>query len=552
MTAPPDDSLKRRLALAASVAVYLLYSSFGFAHPVLWGHYGHHTSEYLLRALATLRFGLVVAATSPGPAAPRPETIYLHHPIGYHHLYAPLVALFGNHAWLGAVVPVATGLVLLFTLHGLVRCFWGAWPAVLAVALWVMLPFVWSFSILTDAMFPAMACSIAATHAFLHYIESPSPRRLVEGALATAVGALLMWESAIQTVLFGAVAYVWSRRRPEARLARLPAGALWFAATAIVIYAALAFHLELVVAHGRVADLVKSHQERSHGGLLPTIQQVVYWMFLLYGPAIEAVGVIWLALFAARARRGEARLRDVAVFTFFAINLVYIVLFSQAVVVHLYRVFWMSTSFVLASVDLAVELHARVAARRRAGAPGISPTRATAIALALFVALVLPQSIYDLIRSRALGGSQGFVGYDSEQAKMRFADEVARWSCPDDVVAIAASIPHRVELLYHLDRTTRDVASLAEVTRPGGPPFSVVLTDAEPPPSERAALATLLAQHPARRVERWLMIDLRAHGSDLRTFALRPRAPSWTWRWFVSHRYPPLDLEETTARRARP
>jgi hypothetical protein len=536
----------RRGVLASAIGLYLFYSSFGFAHPVLWGHFGFHTSAYFMRAIASLRFKLVVPADSAGFAPPAPETIYLHHPFGYHHLYTLLIALFGNHAWLGAVAPALTGLVLMWALHGLVRSFWGPWPAALAVVAWVSLPFVWTFSILTDPMFPAMTCSIVTTHAFLRYVERPSSRWLWVGAIATAVGGILMWEALIQTALYGAVSLVWIVRKPAARIGRVRAGVIWIAVTTGIIALTMALHVAFIVTHGRGSDFLTSFNVRRDIELAAAIEKNGVWMLVLHGPAILALATLWAALFARRALLGGARLRDLAVGTFFVINVIYILLFPQASAVHLYRVFWMSTSFVLAMVDLAVELYEYVAYRRRAGYRGRSPARVTAIAIAGALLLILPQSVYNLRESRVVMGCLHNGDYDPEYEKMRFADEVAHRTTPADVVGIASNIEYRDEFSYRLDRTVRDLDSLNDAMKSENSKIAVLLTDADPADEERGALARLLMRHPAQRIGQWLLIDLRQRGANLRTFVFRPRVPSLAWRWFVSHCYPPLDLVETT------
>jgi hypothetical protein len=545
MLARDSPSLRRSL-LALSIGLYLLYSSFGFAHPVLWGHFGFHTSAYLMRALASLRFGLLVPASSVGFAPPTPDAIYLHHPFGYHHLYTLLIALFGNHAWLGAVAPVLTGLPLIWALHTLVRHFWGPWAAVLSVATWVSLPFVWTFSILTDPMFPAMTCSIVTTYAFLRYIETPSSRWLWVGALATAAGGLLMWEALIQTALYGAVSLVWIARRPHARLGRLRAGAVWIAVTTFTIALAMGLHVVLVVTHGRVADFLTSFKVRREIDAGSALSKNLVWMLILYGPVIAAFFVLFVALFVRRALRGGARLRDLGVVTFFVINAIYIALFPEGTAVHLYRVFWMSTSFVLAMVDLAVRLYEHVAARRREGGAGPSPAAVTAMAMGTALFAILPQSVYDLIESRVLMGCFHNPGYTPEYEKMRFADVASGYTTPGDLVGVTESIKARAEFKYHLDRTVRIVDSIDDVMKPENSGITVLLTDASPPENQRAGLAKLLAHHPAQRIARWLMIDLRDFGPDLRTFVFRAEPPSLAWRWFVSHCYPPLTLVETT------
>ena len=543
---PAPSPRARRAALAAIVFVYLVYSSFGVAHPVLWGHYGHHAGEYLLRALASLRFHLVVPATSPGFAPPRPETIYLHHPIGYHHLYTLLIALFGNHHWIAAVAPALSGLLVMWALHSLVARHWGERAAIGAVAAWVALPFVWSFSILTDAMFPAMACSIVTTDSLLRYLQSPSKRPLRNAALATAIGALLFWEAYLQTALFTVVCLIWWKDKGRnARLGSLPAPLLWIVVTGAVALAGLALHASFVLRYTMVADLLKAYRLRSRDGLLPTLEQNGYWLLRLYGPVVETIGLAWLALFIVRARRGKARLRDLAITTFAAINIVYIALFPKATNVHLYRVFWFSTSFVLAAIDLACDFVAWLDKGERGR---LSTRPMMTIVVSLCAALVLPQSIADLIESRAVMGSIGFQPYDADYPRQLFAREVALRTSPGDVIALHANIPHRVEFLYVLDRTIVDINRLDAVPAlAASNRRMVVLTDGNPAPSERPVLAALMKDHAAIRFGRWLMIDLRAPGSGVREVSFRAERPTLLWWWFVSHVYPPMRPVERAA-----
>ena len=129
---------------------------------------------------------------------------------------------------------------------------------------------------------------------------------------------------------------------------------------------------------------------------------------------------------------------------------------------------------------------------------------------------------------------------------MRFADEASRASTPLDVIGIASNLDYRDEFSYRLDRTVRDLDSLYAVNKPENANLAFLLTDANPPDGERFELTRLLAHHPARRISQWLMIDLRTRGSSLRTFVFQPRQPSLLWRWFVSHKYKPLDMVEET------
>ena len=110
-----------RVGLAALLALYLGYSSFGIAHPVLWGHMGHHEAEYMMRVRTTFRQHLVTPATHAGYDVPPWNDYYFHHPIGYHHVLGAWTLLLGDHLWTPTTLPVATGLLLIWALFALVR-----------------------------------------------------------------------------------------------------------------------------------------------------------------------------------------------------------------------------------------------------------------------------------------------------------------------------------------------------------------------------------------------------------------------------------------------
>ena len=554
MTPAPDaapDSRTWELALLAlCVLVYLGYSSFGIAHPCLWGHMGHHEAEYMMRVRTTFRFHLVTPATHAGFDPPAPRDYYFHHPIGYHHLLALWTLLVGDHPWTPTTLPVLTGLFTLWALYRLVARFWSRRWALVAVAAWVALPIVWSFSILTDAMFPAMACSIVTAQAWVRYAGGagvppagpPLQRRaLVEALIAQLVGAMLFWEAYIQLLVHGVMALAWARKRPERRRART----VWIASTTLLATATMSFHLAFMSKMGMWGDFWSSFSKRHNASFTFVIARIAEWLFRLYGLPLVAVGVAWLFLWVRRLRRGEGRPRDQAVFTFFAINVLYICAFAEGAALHLYRVFWFSTFLVLAVVDVAGELCARLEARGSA-----HPRGATALALALGGLAVLPQSVHNLLQSRLMMGTHGLAGYDPDVSKLRFGEEVQRRTRPADFVLIDDNVPHRVELLYLLDRSNAPLHGLAKLAEERKQhPRPVILVDTNASAGERKLLYRELGAHPALVFDHFAMIDdgEALQGSlGLREFAWRRLPMSARWRWLVSHVYPPLEPQPET------
>src|SRR5262245_48135303 len=123
--AAPDERPRRlwpvRVGMALVVAVYLAYSSFGIAAPFLWGHHGYHGATYVQRARMTLRFHMVTPATWAGYDYPPVNSMYFHHPIGYHHLLEVAILLFGDQEYVARGFASFGGLFVLWALFALCK-----------------------------------------------------------------------------------------------------------------------------------------------------------------------------------------------------------------------------------------------------------------------------------------------------------------------------------------------------------------------------------------------------------------------------------------------
>src|SRR5205823_14984296 len=139
-----------------------------------------------------------------GYAYPPRSSWYFHHPIGYHHLLDLPLLLLGDHEWIARGTAALGGLAVIWALYVLVRRWWSREAALLACAVWVGLPIVCSFSILSDPMLPAMALCIVAADLYLRYFfDAPTGKRLAAACLAFAAGGLLMWEAYFQAAFHG-------------------------------------------------------------------------------------------------------------------------------------------------------------------------------------------------------------------------------------------------------------------------------------------------------------------------------------------------------------
>lgn len=556
------------LAVAAVVAVYLIYSSFGIAGPFLWGHYGHHAASYSMRARVTMRYGFIVPATAGGfDGAPGREAFYLHHPIGYHHLIVPFFKVFGEAEWVVRLVPILGGLVMLWALYRLVRRFWSDTTAVLALAVHIALPFLCSFSVLIDPMFLEMACCLLAVEGFLAFQSEPAARHrdLLRACIALFIGGLLMWEVYFVAFFMGLWTLGWwLRLRIGASDAAGDAGATsdpgwlspplrWLGATFVATAIPFVFHFVFTWRIGMLHETLSSYGQRSQADWSWVGSQLNKWLTILYGKPLVAVGALWIVVFFGRALAGRVRRRDQAVWCFFLINTLYYLLFSKGAAIHLYRVFFYSTFLTLSTVDLLCDLYAWVAGcaaqrtqdERRGMTLGLV---AAAAGLAAYFVVQGPHAVHNLRESREVMGTHGHVGYDADYPKQRFAMELVQAMDRNDYL-LSYNLNKRIEFSFYADRRETALPSLASLEYHHRlHPRSWFITDVRLAPHEARLLNELLRQHSATLYYPFVMIDLRsASGSGAEPFVptfrelrLAPQPMTPVWRWFYSHKYPPL------------
>lgn len=559
------------LAVAAVVGVYLIYSSFGIAGPFLWGHYGHHAASYSMRARVTMRYGFVVPATAGGfDGAPGRDAYYLHHPIGYHHLIVPFFKIFGEAEWVVRLVPILGGLVMLWALYRLVRRFWSDTTAVFALAVHIALPFLCSFSVLIDPMFLEMACCIVALEGFVAYQTEPAHRRrdLLRACIALFLGGLLMWEVYFLAFFMGLWTLGWWLydlvfNRPATATSTvekkpfLSPPLRWLGATFVAAVIPFVFHFVFTWRVGMLHETMSSYGQRSQADWHWVYSQLSKWLGILYGQPILAVGGLWLLLFFVRALSGRARRRDQAVWSFFLLNSLYYVAFSKGAAIHLYRVFFYSTFLTLSTVDLLSDLYAVVSSWSQQRSPdsrrGLTLGMAAATGgLLLYFVAQGPHAVRNLLESRELMGTHGHVGYDADYPKQRFAMELVKAMDRNDYL-LSYNLNKRIEFSFYADRRETALPTLGSLEYHRRlHPQSWFITDVRLAPHEARLLNELLRQHSATLYYPFVMVDLRSHtGTEagqasapvvptFRELRLAPQPMDWVWRWFYSHKYPPL------------
>ena len=546
-------SRRVRIALAIVVAIYLGYSAFGIAAPFYWGHHGYHGATYMLRARTSLRQHMIAPATWTGFDRPVSEALYFHHPIGYHHLLTLTVPIFGDKEWLPRALAALGGLATLFALFQLVRRYWSPWLALASVAVYVALPIITTFSVLSDPMLLEMACVLWALRAYFDYLQRPSRTLLIEAALAYAIGGLLMWEVffigpfvALHTLLYnrttrGKILRDAAWQGAPLRLLGLHPTTIHTLVIGSACVAVMAFHIGFTKHAGVWGEFIASYQQRhaAPSGAY-VLDRHTQWMMLLYGPVPLVVAAIWYLVFLARSAMGRARLRDLAPLTFLYTNILYICLFAEGSSVHMYRVFFFSGFFALCTIDLVDDI-ARFARRiARSREVGIA---CGVFALAAYFIAEVPLAFASLLESRVLMGTLGEARYSPHDDQYAFAKEATRFTATTDrVILHYPSMTARKELWYYLDRSLDEVTNMNQVER-YRKTFDhsiLVYDDRAISPPERAVAEALMKDHPVRFYDRFVLIDLRVTGARIEGWDFDKGAMSPGYRFWVSHVYPPL------------
>lgn len=548
-TAPPKWPV--RAALAVATFIYCLYSSFGIAAPFWWGHHGYHGATYMLRARMSLRLHMLSPATWGGFETPPLNALYFHHPIGYHHILTLLIPIFGDHEWLARGVAAAGGLLTLWALYVLVKRNWSREAGAVAVLVYVLLPVVTSFSVLSDPMLLAMACVLWSLTAYLSILERPTTRALWHAFFAYALGGVIMWEAYFigPFIAAHALGYMLTRRgrtlRIDTRFGRYNALLVHTAVITAACALMMGFHIWFTHHAGAWQEFLESYRIRhSPPSAQYVIDRHVQWVELLYGRAPLVFGAFWFAVWLARVAAGRARRRDLAILTFLYVNTLYIYMFAEGSSVHLYRVFFYSAFFALAVTDLVSDA-AGVTRRLFRRAPAWGPAAVAAIGLGIYIAAVVPHTWKNLIESRELMGTHGEAHYSPEQQKLRFAAEVhARTSKDDRVIIHYPHLGARKEFWYYIDRNYDEINGLNALDKLKATQGRSVLILDEKMLSvvDRAIFDRLIAAHPVTFFDSFTMVDLRSDKPHAESFAFQPQRASWAYKWFVSHKYPPLAL----------
>ena len=536
-----------RIALALAVAVLIGYSLFGIDCPFYWGHHGYSGAVYLMRARTSLRNHTLAPCNWTGFDPPRPDALYLHHPIGYHHLLTLMIPIFGDHEWVGRLAGLLGTLLVVFVLYTTVRRFWSREAGALAVWIWIGFPFLTSFSAFPDPMMPTFACILWGVGAYLRLLENTDAtktrRLLLEAFFAYAICGVLMWEMYFIAPFIAVHAFIVHRRyRHLPRLGRFSPLLLHVAVIGAACVLMMAFHLWYTRHIGAWGDFIESYKVRKAppSGVF-VIERHYQWLDILYGAPPILLSLGWLVLFLARALLGKIRRRDLLPMTFLYVNSLYIWLFAEGSAVHLYRVFMYSGFFAIAIADLIVDIHSGLS---RVWPRPLALAGAAAVLLGYF-AVETPHAWANLLESRVMMGTHGQPAYDPWRQQMKFAQEVHRLVPPNGRLIIHfRHLSARKEFWYYLDRSFDEVNHLSELQKLPKKDQSVLLIDEGMlDPNERQIFRQLIRNHPVTYFDHFTMVELNKNGAGEKSYAFYDLPMSPSYRFWVSHKWAPLGLK---------
>jgi len=142
-------------------------------------------------------------------------------------------------------------------------------------------------------------------------------------------------------------------------------------------------------------------------------------------------------------------------------------------------------------------------------------------------------------------GTHAEAHYSPEQQKLRFASEVhARTSKDERVIIHYPHLGARKEFWYYIDRNYDEIQSLQELDKHKSTlPRSVLILDERMlSAADRLVFDRLIQAHPVTFFDNFTLIDLRSTAPRAQSFTFQPGRMSLAYRWFVSHKYPPLSL----------
>lgn len=541
----------------------------------LWtrGHNGWNGSAYHQAARNTIRWGdLFPVQYYTGRTPPTPEDYYTHHPLAMHLHNVASVFLFGDDEAAIRFVPALHGVLVVVTLMLVVRRFWGDKVALLAGAVYTLMPINAIYANMANHSSGFILWSLIAFYCYFRFLEEKDKHPTIIDSKWKKWFILLLGSTFMATLWDWPAYYVaffifihlmiqgfsqWIRNR---KIWGLDVKLAFVYGLAVISF--FLGHILLVlsvVGHLReLSGIIASRMSVSWDRFLYTLKIVPPLMMTLPVLILSAMG-IGLIIYRIIIHKFESK--DIIPLSYGLGGIIHFFVFKWSTIVHEYWL-WTTLPFVaIVCAKTILEIFDFIKDKvqaisfgwiKRLGLDSLTPW----VVFTAFIPLVIAD--LDLVpRGRMVGGSMWFTEptrpngvdpYYSGRIELLFAKQVRLLTDRKTGVlyheSIDATVPEpRFDIT--LDREivrvkTTNPDDIRGLERPGINGW-VFIADARAIPLDtRIKLARV---HPYLEFNQYVMVDLRWDKQDIKIFKLEPRNKTIFWWFWYSAFEPSYEIE---------
>ena len=548
-----------RVAFAIVLGLQVFLAVWGVADQWTRGHNGWNGAAYQNAARNTLRWDVLFPLQyETANVPPKPDQVYTHAPLALHLNNVVSVTLFGDRELSIRLVAGFWSVAALCMLFAVVRRLWGDGHAILASAVYVLLPINAIYTNMANHSAGFIFWSLLTLYLYIRRSGAPVWRGADFALFAGSFGIAATWDWPAYYIAF-AIALHWALTLLASRGGEPNGGSpkqlLGFCAWVLLLF----------FGHFALADLAAGNLDELRGAF--NARRALSWSRfrthllvvpeLMFTVPILGLCAAWVVGWAIRLARRSTSARELLPAAFFFAGFLHYWTFRWSAVVHSYWAWPL-----LPAVAIAVAVTVFAAARWIRARFG--PLASYSVFLLLIPLLIRSAELVPA--GRYVGGSMWFVApvrgalepYDSGRAELRFAERVKAWTDRDTGVQLHTSLKERrLEPRFDitLDRVTHRWAQnpreqIANDEGVDGWVFVAAIDAFDE--SERVALA---ARHPYRQFGSYFMLDLRREGRAIEAWGLTPFPYTPRWRLFHSSFEPParasrlIGVEQTLNRK---
>ncbi|MBN1656307.1 MAG: glycosyltransferase family 39 protein [Deltaproteobacteria bacterium] len=580
----------RRIAFAVAYGMIVLTQCAFAIHGIdnFWqkGHNGYNGAAYHQAARNSLRFGYIFPDQYSCDYKKREpnKSLYTHAPLGLHAHVTLSVWLFGDSVRSVRLVPALYGILATIALLAVVRRHWGDLFALVAGAIYVLLPINHSFANMVNHSTGFIFWSLIALACYLKWaqtaeIETPGSRRPRTGLfrsdcrwLAAVFAASLMamfWDWPAYYVMF-AIAIHWLYLSYDAAHGKLRhfrgLNREHLALTLFCLFVLanfVGFFFWVRSALGNFDDVLASINMRTYPMAGDTQKVWTNTLKPAFSPLLIAMGLLWVFGFVVRHARNQARHRDLIPLAFFFAGCLHLLLFKRTAVIHIYWPWPLNPFIAIASASVLFWLSKHIESFLLHLAPNVlrrknTPRLSTSVAFISVLVVLIPFSKCYLKHTvplielgRRYAGVFEFANYDADYELIFFFDQVRMQTTRDTGVAIHKSLQFSIQESATLDRFALKTQRLwppkkSRDSMPGGwvETGSFNKTDFK-------ELIDIVSQYPYRQYGLYYMIDYRRERKEIRIYDLVSKRPDLMWKILANAFIPPLQAVRNPIKEVR-